>query len=151
MTDTPIDSEQLNKDKQPKPTEELHNIPGVSDRVRAAVTDSVVMIVLSVIASQALSSASGELVLLRGALLVFIFGLYDPLLTAFIGGTLGHRIMGLRVRRQSDETKNIPLYLAIIRFTIKVFLGLISLLIVSKKTNRHAIHDIAVKSVVVYA
>ncbi|MFT5724934.1 MAG: putative RDD family membrane protein YckC [Bacteroidia bacterium] len=151
MKETIIDTEQLNPEEQNKSTEIVKPIPGVSDRVRAAVTDSIVMIVLSVIASQFLNNYPGEFEVLRGVLLVLIFGLYDPLLTALIGGTIGHRIMGLRVRRQNDESKNIPIHVAIIRYALKVALGVISLLIVSKKSSRHAIHDIVVKSVVVYA
>ena len=150
MNDEVLDSNENTSQKKSIDKKFQTGIPGVSDRVRAAVTDSVVMIVLSVIASQLLNTTSNEMVVLRGVLLVFIFVLYDPILTAIAGGTLGHRIMGLRVKRQSDETKNIPIHSAVIRYLIKVFLGMVSLLIVSKKSNRHAIHDKAVKSVVVY-
>ncbi len=151
MTTKPIDSNEINDSNSQTTSVNAKPIPGVSDRVRAAVTDSVVMIILSVIASQVLNKFSGDMEVVRGILLVLIFGLYDPIFTSFSGGTLGHRMMGLRVKRQSDQSKNIPIHLGVIRYLIKLSLGTISLLVVSKKSRRHAIHDIAAKSVVVYA
>jgi uncharacterized RDD family membrane protein YckC len=38
---------------------------------------------------------------------VFIFFLFDPIFTCTFGGTLGHMLLGIRVKRESDKTKNI--------------------------------------------
>ncbi len=140
-----------NEKKRPLEYDELDQIPGVSDRVRAAVTDSFVLVALSVIASQIFTSIGEEIPIARGITIVLIFALYDPLMVSILGGTIGHRIMGLRVKSQVDVSKNINIVAAIIRYFVKLVLGGISLFVVSKKEKRHAIHDMVAKSVVVYA
>ncbi len=50
---------------------------------------------------------------------VFIFLLYDPLFTSIFGGTIGHMIIGIRVKRESNIQKNILFPLAILRFIMK--------------------------------
>jgi len=84
--------------------------------------------------------------------MIFIFGLYDPIFTSLFGGTIGHLIIGIKVKRESNENKNIILPLALIRYTIKALLGWISLISVMVKSNkkRRAIHDFSAGSVVVY-
>ena len=130
---------------------DLRLIPGVSDRVRAAVTDGFIAIVLCVIAMEIFSAVNQDLPQIRMWTAIFIFGLYDPLLTSFTGATVGHRIMGLRVRDRRDRSRNIGLGFALLRFALKLSLGWISLLLVSKKNNRQAIHDEAARSVVVFS
>jgi uncharacterized RDD family membrane protein YckC len=60
-------------------------------------------------------------------------------------------MLGIRVKRESNEMKNILFTLAILRFVVKASLGLISLLTISGNNNGKAIHDYLVGSVVVYA
>jgi uncharacterized RDD family membrane protein YckC len=60
-------------------------------------------------------------------------------------------ILGIRVKRESNEQKNILFPLAIPRYIVKVLLGWVSLLTVSGSKKRKAIHDFLVGSVVVYA
>jgi uncharacterized RDD family membrane protein YckC len=60
-------------------------------------------------------------------------------------------MLGLRVKRESDENRNILFPLAIVRYIVKASLGLVSLLTVSGNVKRKAIHDYLVGSVVVYA
>ncbi len=81
---------------------------------------------------------------------VLIFILYDPLLTSIFGGTVGHMLLGIRVKRESDTQMNIPFLLAIVRFIVKVLLGWVSLLTVSGNKKGKAIHDLVVRSVVLY-
>jgi uncharacterized RDD family membrane protein YckC len=81
---------------------------------------------------------------------IFIFFLYDPLFTSVFGGTIGHMMMGMRVKRENDETKNILFPMAIVRFAVKAVLGWISLLTVLGNEKRKAIHDYLIRSVVVY-
>jgi uncharacterized RDD family membrane protein YckC len=59
-------------------------------------------------------------------------------------------MIGIRVKRESDEKKNILFPLAIIRFIVKASLGWISLLTVTGNSKRKAIHDYLIGSVVVY-
>lgn len=129
----------------------LKNYPGVSDRVKAIVADSVVILVFMFIITYVFSLFENVPDNYRMVAFVFIFLLYDPLFTSILGGTIGHMITGIRVRRESNEQKNILFPLAIPRYIVKVLLGWISLLTVSSNVKGRAIHDFLVGSVVVYA
>ncbi len=127
------------------------NYPGVFDRVKAMMTDGIVIVVFMFVASYIFSLFESVPDSARIIAFVFIFLLYDPLFTSIFGGTIGHMMLGLRVKRESDEKKNIILPLAIPRYIVKVLLGWISLLTVSGNEKRKAIHDYIAGSVVVYA
>ncbi|WP_167619505.1 RDD family protein [Maribellus sediminis] len=126
------------------------NYPGVSLRVKAVVTDSVILVILMIGATYLFESMTHVPDLLRVAAFVFIFLLYDPLLTSTAGGTIGHMLFGIRVKRAKHPEKNILFPLALIRYIVKVLLGWISLLTVSGNKKGQAIHDLLVKSVVIY-
>jgi len=128
----------------------VENYPGVFDRVKAIMTDSIVIVVFMVIASYIFSLFESVPDYSRIIAFVFIFLLYDPLFTSTFGGTIGHMILGIRVKRESNEQKNILFPLAILRYIVKAFLGVISLLTVSSNEKNKAIHDYLVGSVVVY-
>ncbi len=125
--------------------------PGVFDRVKAMVTDGIVIIVFMFIASFVFSLFENVPDYARIIVFVFIFLLYDPLFTSIFGGTIGHMIIGIRVKRESNEQKNILFPLAILRFVVKTSLGIISLFTVFGNEKRKAIHDYLVRSVVIYA
>ncbi len=125
--------------------------PGVLDRVKAIVADSAVMIAFMIIAAYGFSLFTDVPVFARKMAFIFIFLLYDPLFTSIFGGTIGHMMNGIRVKRQNNENKNILFPLAIIRFIVKASLGWVSLLTVGSNKKRKAIHDLLVGSVVVYS
>lgn len=124
--------------------------PGVLDRIKAVVIDGIIIIVFMFIATSIFSLFEKVPDNARIIAFVFIFILYDPLLTSIFGGTLGHFIIGIRVKQESDETKNIIFPLALMRFIVKVCLGWISFLTVFGNPKRKAIHDYLVYSVVIY-
>ena len=123
---------------------------GVFDRIKAITADGILIIVFMFVASYIFSLFKTVPDNARIIAFVFIFLLYDPLFTSIFGGTVGHMIIGLRVKRESDERKNILFPLAIVRYIVKVSLGWVSLLMVSANLKRKAIHDYLVGSVVVY-
>jgi uncharacterized RDD family membrane protein YckC len=125
--------------------------PAVSDRVKAMLADSLVLVVMMggfAYIFSLFAELPDSARIIAG---VFVFLLYDPLFTSFFGATLGHRMQGLRVRRGCDETRNIYFHHAFFRFVLKASLGWISLIGVSIHEKRLAIHDMAVGSVVVFA
>ena len=128
----------------------MQNYPGVSTRVKAVVTDSIILVIFIVGATYFFESFKNVPDFARILAFIFIFLLYDPLLTSTLGGTIGHMIFGIRVKRETNQDKNILFPLAIIRYLVKVLLGWISLLTVSGNKKGKAIHDIIVKSVVIY-
>lgn len=129
---------------------EKENYPNVLDRVKAVLADSLVIIIFMLIVTYVFSLFENVHENLRILAFVFIFLLYDPLFTSIFGGTIGHMMFGLRVKREKDNTKNILFPLAIARFLFKGSLGWISLLTVSSNKKRKAIHDYLVRSVVIY-
>jgi len=127
------------------------NYPGVFDRIKAIMTDGIVIVVYMFVASYIFSLFESVPDNARIIAFVFIFLLYDPIFTSLFGGTIGHMMLGIRVKRESDEQKNILFHKAIPRYLVKVLLGWVSLLTVSGNKKRKAIHDFLVGSVVVYA
>lgn len=123
---------------------------GVADRVKAVITDSVVMIGLIIALTYIFNSFDDVPEYAKMIAFSFVFILYDPLFTSFFGGTLGHLANGIRVRRSKNVNEKIMFHSAVIRFIFKALLGWLSLLTISGNEKKKAIHDIVVGSVVVY-
>ena len=119
------------------------------DRIKAAFTDMIVVVIFMFIIANVFASMEDVPTNYRIAAFTFIVLIYDPLFTSLFGGTVGHMVNGLRVRRDSDHDKNIIFPLSVIRYIIKVFLGIISLFTVSSHLQGKAIHDTIVGSVVI--
>lgn len=124
--------------------------PGVFVRVKAVFVDTVVIILLMFGVSQLFELFPNVPDFVRLAAFIFIFMLYDPLFTSIFGGTIGHMVMGIRVCEEKDTSAKIFFPLAVARFVIKASLGWISLLTVSGNKKGKAIHDMAVKSIVIF-
>ena len=129
-------------------TKEIY--PGVAVRVKAVIADSFVIIIFMIIVTYTFSIFENVPDSARIIAFIFIFFLYDPIFTSLFGGTIGHMMFGIRVKREKNQQKNILFPLAIIRFLVKALLGWISLLTVSGNKKRKAIHDSLVGSVVIY-
>lgn len=126
------------------------NFAGVTDRVKAVVADTLVIIMMIIVVTYVFSAFENVSDTPKKLAFIFIFFLYDPTFTSIFGGTIGHMMFGIRVKRENNLNKNILFPLALIRFIIKASLGWISLLTVSGNAKRKALHDILVRSVVVY-
>lgn len=130
--------------------EAMNDYPGVFDRVKAVVCDSVVIILFMLVVSYSFSIFEHVPNNTRIIAFTFIFILYDPIFTSAFGGTIGHMVFGIRVKRANNQVKNILFPYAIIRFIVKALLGWISLLTVMGNEKRKALHDYLVGSVVVF-
>ncbi|MCF8373248.1 MAG: RDD family protein [Bacteroidales bacterium] len=124
--------------------------PGVSLRVKAIVTDGIVLVVCMILITYLFSLFENVPDAARIIAFLFVFFLYDPIFTSTFGGTIGHFAFGIQVKRESDQERNILFPYAIIRFIVKALLGWMSLLTVSNNEKGKAIHDMVVGSVVVY-
>ena len=123
--------------------------PGILKRVKAYVADWVVILLLMIIAYLIFSQFNNVADSVRIIVFLFIFLIYDPLFTSLFGGTIGHLLNGIRVKRAVDEERNIIFPLALIRFIFKTLLGWLSMITVNGNANQKAIHDIIVRSVVI--
>ncbi len=119
------------------------------DRLKAVMIDGLIIIGLGFLSTIAISSFEMVPDAVRIVLFISIFLLYDPLFTSLAGGTIGHLIIGLRVRMEKDEQLKISFPNALVRFLLKATLGWISLLTVTGNKKNQAIHDSAAGSVIV--
>jgi uncharacterized RDD family membrane protein YckC len=80
---------------------------------------------------------------------LWLFLIYEPLLTAY-ACTLGQLVMHIRVRRFNRRGRP-SLYAALIRYVVKVALGMISILFIPRQKHRRGLHDLAAGTIVVSA
>ena len=118
------------------------------NRLKAILIDALVLVGLCLIATSVFSEFKHVSDNVRMVVFIFIFLLYDPLFTCIFGATIGHLIVGLKIRRAKDNSRKLIFPMALVRFIIKGTLGFISLLTISITKKSRAIHDIVAGSVV---
>ncbi|MDH4473642.1 MAG: RDD family protein [Fluviicola sp.] len=123
--------------------------PGVSERIKSMVMDQVTVVFLLLITSSIVEANPTMPRYVNIGLFVLIF-VYEPFMTSFLGGTIGHFMVGIRVKRQSNDSRNIPLPMAVIRVIVKYIFGVFSFISMSMGNKDLAIHDYVSGSVVVY-
>jgi uncharacterized RDD family membrane protein YckC len=121
------------------------------NRLKAMLIDVLVLVGLCMIATAIFSRIGYVSDTVRMLVFIFIFLLYDPLFTSIFGATIGHLIIGLKIRRAKDITRKLIFPMALVRFIIKGTLGFISLMTISITKKSKAIHDIVAGSVVLQA
>lgn len=124
--------------------------PGILLRVKSMFIDYFIFVLLIFIVSFFFKNLDHISDSLRIGAFIFVFFLFEPLMVSFFGGSIGHQMNGIRVKKIGNHQKNIPLLLALFRFFLKVFLGWLSLVTINKNTHSQAIHDKAVNSVVIF-
>ena len=122
--------------------------PEIIDRVKAMFFDFLVMVFAMFIITDVFSRF--ENVPNEYRMIAFVFFLYDPIAVAFFGGTIGHHINLITIKRESNIKKNIYIHSALIRFTVKLFLGWLSFVTINSSDKKRAIHDMIAGSVVVF-
>ncbi|AZQ44490.1 RDD family protein [Nonlabens ponticola] len=118
------------------------------DRIKAAIIDGIILIIAMYLTTDILSRFDHVSDFVRITIFVILFFLYDPLMVSIFGGTLGHLLSDISVKKHQDETTNINFIKSIVRFFLKITLGWLSLLTVTGNERKQAIHDLAVGSVV---
>lgn len=119
-------------------------------RIKAAVADTLFLVFLIFVLDSLFSNVEFASNTPKIAMLGFIFFLYDPICTSLFGGTLGHYLLGIAVKKDANTIENIPIHKALLRFFFKVVLGWVSLLTLGLTNSSKAIHDMIAGSVVVY-
>jgi uncharacterized RDD family membrane protein YckC len=122
----------------------------LTDRVKAIVIDSIVIIGLMFAASEILAFFDDVSIYIKVIIFVFAFIIYEPLFVSMYGQTIGHSYSKIRVVKDDNSFKNkISFPIALVRYFIKAVLGWISLLTVSSNKKKQALHDLMVKSIVI--
>ena len=122
--------------------------PSLVVRIKAVFIDVLIMLMIFTATALFIGSFGDIPDFAKGFILIFMFYLYDPVLTSFYGGTLGHKMMKLKVRKYANPEVNISLGQAFLRFFIKGFLGWLSFLTVTGNRRKRAIHDLASGSII---
>ncbi|TNE79757.1 MAG: RDD family protein [Bacteroidetes bacterium] len=138
------------KSTSPEESSNETDYPGIAYRAKAASIDGILLIVFLALLNSIISSFNRVPDGFKIAGFLFVFVFYDPLFTCFTGGTIGHKLMGIRVKKLNNEESNINFFVAVIRFLIKAFLGWISLLSVNMNPKKQALHDQFVRSIVLF-
>ncbi|MAW94191.1 MULTISPECIES: RDD family protein [unclassified Leeuwenhoekiella] len=124
--------------------------PHISNRIKAAFVDAIVIILLMLLFTDIFSKFESVPDYYKIVAFVFVFLAYEPIMVSVFGFSLGHFLNDLRVKRHSNPSKNLNIFLAIVRFITKSLLGWISLLTISGNPERRAIHDMLSDSVVIF-
>ncbi len=124
--------------------------PSLLVRIKALFVDFVFILILFSLASVIIRNTGAVPTWVRVMIFVFAFYLYDPLLITLFGGTIGHHMMKVGIRKVNHPDRKINLLQASIRFVIKYLLGWISFVTITGNKKRRAIHDIASGSIVLY-
>ncbi len=123
--------------------------PSLTRRYIATAIDVGFVIGAIILIGYLFDEASEAGVKIRVGLILFLFFVYEPLCTSRFC-TLGQKIMRVRVRRY-PSLKRISLLMAYTRILIKAFLGILSFFTLPFSQKRRAIHDLAARSIVVFA
>lgn len=122
--------------------------PEIKDRIQATFIDTILIIVIMFIFSALIDKYENIPNWLRISMFVSLFFFYEPICQS-LGFTLGNLVKGIRVRKNSNPSKRINIFQAIIRYPVKVFLGWISLLTIRSDYRKRAIHDLVSGSVMI--
>ena len=122
--------------------------PQLTDRIQSTFIDTILIIIMMFVFASILDRYENVPDWVRIALFAGLFVVYEPVCMT-LGSTLGNYIKGIRVRKNSDSTKRINIFQAIIRYPIKVALGWISFLTIGSDPKRRAIHDLVSGSVMI--
>lgn len=122
--------------------------PRLLRRVRAALADSVVFVILFFVWFFSLDVMGSAHPALKIAPLLLGLLVFEPGLVSWSGGTIGHHLFGLRIR-DSIEDRNVGFLRATLRAILRTLLGWISLIFIFVTSRHQAIHDYASHTVVV--
>lgn len=120
-----------------------------SRRIRALMVDGLFLSIAFFIVMLSVTALKLESSLLESFLIFFIVVSIEPVFITFTGSSLGHHLVGLRVRRVSRDTR-LNLFMSYLRFLTKIPLGSLSLVTVLTSRRHQALHDIFSRSLVVH-
>lgn len=124
--------------------------PTLLTRVKALMIDVVVILGIFSIASLVIGEFDGAPNFVRGLIFVFSLYLYEPIFISIFGGTIGHNILKVKIRKINHQDKKLNIFQASLRFVTKYLLGWISFLTITANKRKRGIHDMTSGSIVLY-
>src|SRR5688572_23910043 len=120
--------------------------PQLLDRIQSTFIDTILIVILMFVAANILNNFNNVPDWVRITVFIGLFIVYEPICMTF-GSTLGNYLKGIRVRKNSNPTRSINIFQAIIRYPVKLLLGWISFLTIHTNSKKRAIHDLISGSV----
>ena len=74
--------------------------------------------------------------------------LYEPIFLTVLSGTIGHKMMKIKIKTIHNTSKNINLFQGLVRIFSKIILGWLSFLTINFNAEHRAIHDYLSSSIV---
>jgi uncharacterized RDD family membrane protein YckC len=124
--------------------------PTFQQRFGGVMVDGMVFTISAIIVAYLIKDLPEKYDYVRVIIFIGLTAVYEPVLCA-TGGTLGHRAMKIRVRKQNDESKNINLFQAYLRFIFKLVSGFVSTFRWMNRKKNLTFHDFIAGSIVVHA
>ena len=122
--------------------------PLLGDRVQSSFIDLILIVILMFVFASILDRYEHVPDWIRVVLFVGLWAVYEPVCTT-LGCTVGNYAKGIRVRQHERITKRINIFQALLRYVLKIGLGWLSFVTIHSNTERRAIHDFAVGSVMI--
>ena len=122
--------------------------PTLKQRYLSSLVDGVVLLFVVLLGTIVYQGEDQRVLVVRSVVVLAILLSYEPLLTSQLC-TMGHLLVGIRVRDQSDPSRKISILRAYSRTVVKLLLGWYSFFAMGFNRERRAAHDFVVRSVVV--
>jgi len=123
--------------------------PRLLRRLQGVFIDGLAMPIAAFATLVALTYAGVESTWIKVAGPVLVVLLLEPVAVSVTGGSIGHHLTGLRVRKEhADERINV--LAAIVRFVVKTIFGLPAFFVAFVTQKRQGLHDLAARSLIVH-
>ena len=123
--------------------------PRMLRRLRGVFIDGIIWPLAAIGTLVALTYAGVETPWIKIALPLLVIFLLDPVAVSLTGGSIGHHLTGLRVRKDcADERINVVA--ASVRFVVKSLFGLPAFFVAFVTQKRQGLHDLAARSLIVH-
>jgi len=123
--------------------------PRLLKRLQGVFIDGVIIPLAAIGTVVALTYAGVQTTWVKVLCPILVILLLEPVAVSSTGGSIGHHIVGLRVRKEGADER-ISLLAALVRMVIKTLFGLPAFFVALVTRRRQALHDLAAKSLMVH-
>jgi uncharacterized RDD family membrane protein YckC len=126
-----------------------HVYPRLLKRLQAVFIDGFVVPLSAIATLVALTYAGVESTWIKVLCPLLVVLVLEPIAVSATGGSVGHHLIGLRVRKERADER-INLLSAVVRFVVKTLFGLPAFFVAFLNQKRQGLHDLAARSLIIY-
>jgi uncharacterized RDD family membrane protein YckC len=127
----------------------LEVYPRLLKRLQGVFIDGIIIPLAAIATLVALTYAGVESAWVKVFCPLMVILLLEPVAVSATGGSIGHHVVGLRVRKENADER-ISFFAAIVRVLVKTFFGLPAFFVACISRRRQAFHDIAARCLIVH-